>query len=321
MTDDKWQMPSDKLKIIFAGAGEFGLPTLRALREAGHEVVLVVSQVDRPAGRGRGVQPTPITAEAVAVGLPVLRTRDINSESLPPADVMVVIAFGQKIGELAVVHPRLGSVNLHASRLPKYRGAAPINWAIVSGETVSGNSVIRLARRMDAGAILGQSEVPIAELETAGELHDRLALDGAPLVLKVLAELAAGRAVELEQDHGQATLAPKLSRESGRLDFAQPAIELARQIRGLYPWPGCRVKICDAEGTPIDSVRLVRAKLAEHEGERWESGEIMTDGVVATGEGGLEVVEIHPDGKRPMPLSDYQRGHRWHAGLRLFAEG
>ena len=309
--------PLSPLRIIFAGSGEFGLPTLRALRDAGHEVVLVISQPDRPAGRGRGVQATPVAGWAAEAGLPVLRTADVNREPLPPADLMVVIAFGQKVAEHVVNHPRLGSVNLHASRLPKYRGAAPINWAIINGETVGGNSVIRLAQKMDAGAVLGQSEVPIGELETAGELHDRLSLDGAPLVLRVAEALAAGSAVEREQDPSHATLAPKLTRETARLDFTRPAAELARKIRGLSPWPGCRVKVCDAAGTPLDTLRLVRARPDASEGERWEPGEIMTDGLVAAGDGGVDVVEVQPDGKRPMPLADYRRGHRWHAGLRL----
>ncbi len=172
------------MRIIFAGSGEFGLPTLRAILGAGHEVVQVVSQPDRPAGRGRGLSPTPVAAEAIAAGLPLLRTPDINqeplNEALPPADVMVVIAFGQKIADSVVNHPRLGSVNLHASRLPKHRGAAPINAAILSGDPVAGNSIIRLARKMDAGAVLAESALDVGELETAGELHDRLATDGAP---------------------------------------------------------------------------------------------------------------------------------------------
>src|SRR3954470_20693861 len=154
------------LKLIFAGAGEFGLPTLRALLDAGHEIVQVVSQPDRPAGRGRKLTPTPIAQFALERGLPLLRTANINAEPLPAADVMVVIAFGQKIAENVVHHARLGSLNLHASRLPKFRGAAPINAAILAGETVTGNSVIRLAQKMDAGAILGQSMLEIGELET-----------------------------------------------------------------------------------------------------------------------------------------------------------
>jgi methionyl-tRNA formyltransferase len=306
------------LQIVFAGSGEFGLPTLRAVVDGGHSIVQVVSQPDRPAGRGRGLTPTPVAQFATETALPLLRTDNVNAEVLRDADVMVVIAFGQKIGDAVVRRPRLGSVNLHASRLPKYRGAAPINWAILSGETVTGNSVIRLAQRMDAGAILGQSELPIGALETAGELHDRLAADGAKLVPRVLDDLASGRAREVEQDERLATAAPKLSREVARLDWTRSAGELARRVRGLYPWPGCRVRVCDAEGSVLDRLRLVRARpTSEHEGPRWEPGEIMAGGSVQTGGGAMEIVECQPEGKRPMPLADYRRGHRWHAGLRL----
>jgi methionyl-tRNA formyltransferase len=209
-------------------------------------------------------------------------------------------------------------LNLHASRLPKYRGAAPINWAILGGETVTGNSVIRLAQRMDAGAVLGQSELTIGELETAGELHDRLAEDGARLVPEVLGALAAGTAQEVAQDEAQATQAPKLSRESAKLEWDRPADELARRVRGLYPWPGCRVAVCDAEGTELDRLRLVRARAShDDEGSRWSPGEVMASGFVRASAGAVEIVECQPEGKRPMALADYRRGHRWHAGLRL----
>jgi len=306
------------IRIIFAGSGEFGQPTLEALLRLGHQVVRVVSQPDRPAGRGKHLTPTSVASSALAASLPLLRTDKINRESLPEADVMVVIAFGQKIGDEVVRRPRLGSVNLHASRLPKYRGAAPINWAILRGETTTGNSVIRLAQRMDAGAVLAQSELTIGELETAGEVHDRLARDGAILIPQVLDALVAGNADELPQDESLATLAPKLSRDDARIDWARPAVEIARKIRGLYPWPGCRVATCDAEGVELARLRLVRARAtADDEGERWSPGEIMTTGHVQCGDGALEVVELQPEGKRPMPLADFRRGHRWHAGLRL----
>jgi methionyl-tRNA formyltransferase len=306
------------LRIIFAGAGEFGIPTLRALRDAGHEIVRVVTQPDRPAGRGRTLSPTPLAQAALELGLDVHRTADINKETLPPAEVMVVIAFGQKIGEHQVHHARLGSVNLHSSRLPRHRGAAPINWAILSGDTISGNSIIRLAPKMDAGAILAQSELTIGELQTAGELHDRLADDGAPLMLRVLEDLATGRAVETPQDETRATIAGKLSRESAVIDWTRPADEVARRIRGLYPWPGVRIRLCDAEGETLDTLRLVRARPTEtNEASRWSPGEVMSTGHVRAGEGAVDIVEVQPDGKKPMPLEAYRRGHRWMAGLRL----
>src|SRR5947209_6963575 len=156
------------LHILFAGSGEFGLPTLAALLDAGHSIVHVYTQPDRPAGRGRSLTPTAIAQFALERSLPLTRTDSLNTEPLPQADLLVVIAFGQKISEAVATHCRLGSVNLNASRLPKYRGAAPINWAILRGETITGNSVIRLAQRMDAGVILGQSSIPIGETETAG---------------------------------------------------------------------------------------------------------------------------------------------------------
>ena len=311
------------LSILFAGSGEFGVPTLRAIAAAGHRVPLVVTQPDKPAGRGRGVTPTPIAAAAGELGLPVLRTDNINADSLPAADLLVVIAFGQKIGDPVIRAPRLGAVNLHASRLPQYRGAAPINWAILAGETVAGNSVIRLADKMDAGAVLGMSELPIGDLETAGELHDRLSQDGVGLMLRVIDDLAAGRAVEREQDHAAATLAPKLSRQSAVLDFGKPAAELACQIRGLHPWPGCRVKVLAADGKPADSIRLVRARghATATTGSTVPPGTVLEDGRVATGDGSLELVEVQPDGKRPMPLADYRRGHAWFAGMRVEGTG
>jgi methionyl-tRNA formyltransferase len=156
------------LTISFAGSGQFGLPSLRAIQEAGHRVVQVVTQPDRPAGRGRAMTATAVADFATSRNLPVIKTPDLNLQHLPPADVMIVIAFGQKLAEQVVNHPRLGSINLHASLLPRYRGAAPINWAIINGERITGNSVIRMAQRMDAGAILAQSQVQIGEVETAG---------------------------------------------------------------------------------------------------------------------------------------------------------
>jgi methionyl-tRNA formyltransferase len=306
------------LDIIFAGAGEFGLSSLNALTNAGHRIVQVISQPDRPAGRGRKLTPTPIAQYALDNNLPLIRTDNINTETLPPADLLVVIAFGQKIAEHTVHHARLGAVNLHSSRLPKFRGAAPINAAILAGETITGNSVIRLAQKMDAGAIVGQSELPIGELETAGELHDRLAQDGARLLLDVCEKLATGTATETEQDHAQARLAKKLSRESTRIDWSKPAKEIAIQIRGLYPWPGCRVQLMDGEKV-VDRLTLVRARSGRAEGPpcRRAPGTIALDGTINTGDGALEIVEVQPEGKRPMPLAAYRNGHPWDPGMRL----
>jgi methionyl-tRNA formyltransferase len=310
------------LKIIFAGSGEFGLPTSRALLDAGHDIVQVVTQPDRPAGRGRTLTPTPIAAFAASRNLPLLKTDNINTETLPPADAMIVIAFGQKIGESIVHHPRLGSVNLHASILPKYRGAAPINWAIINGERVTGNSIIRLAQRMDAGDVLAQSTLEIAELETAGDLHDRLSIDGAALMTQYLADPLDPDLVEMPQDESRATLAPKLSRELSRIDWNRPDATVANHIRGMYPWPGCRVRLLDESGVQVALMTLSRARPASAGWRRREPGTINDDGAISVAEGGaVEVVELQPEGKKPMYLTAFRNGHRWDANMRVESVG
>lgn len=301
---------TDKLKILFAGSGAFGLPTLQRL-VAAHEVLHVYTQPDRPAGRGKKLSSTPVGEWAESNGLPLTKTARLNAEALPPADVLVVIAFGQWISDAVADHPRLGAVNLHASLLPKYRGAAPIHHALINGEAIVGNSVIRLAKTMDAGAILGQSDMAVEEAQTTGELHDRLAQDGPDLVLKVLNELSSGTAIEQEQPEHQATLAPKLSRADAAVDFTRPAPAFASQINGLSPWPGCRVEI---NGRPVT---LIRARALPGPGE---PGIIDRDGLVGTADGRLEIIELQPSGKRPMTLSAYRNGRQWEAGMRVEPE-
>jgi methionyl-tRNA formyltransferase len=304
------------MRIIFTGSGEFGIPTLAALFDAGHKI-FPYTQPDRPAGRGRKLMPTPIAQFVRERGLEAKRTANLNAESLPAADLMIVIAFGQKIDSAVVKQPRFGSVNLHASVLPKFRGAAPINWAILSGETETGNSVIRLAPKMDAGAILAQSRIPIGEVETAGELHERLANDGVGLMMQAIKDLEAGCVKEMAQDERLATIAPKLTRQSAMIDWTLPASEIARKIRGLYPWPGCRVRLLDAAGSEGARVTLVRARAGEDEGPRWHPGEIAGDGLIACGKQAVEILEIQPDGKRPMTLAEFRRGNSWMPGMKL----
>lgn len=304
-----------RARILFAGSGAFGVPTLRALVEAGHDIPLVISQPDRPAGRGRQLTPTPISQLALQLGLPVRRTANINAERLPGADVLVVIAFGQKLAADVVRHPRWGSINLHASLLPRHRGAAPIHWAILSGDNVTGNSVIRLAERMDAGAVLDVSPPRQTDLATCAELHDQLAADGPAVVLRVIEHILAGRAVETPQDETRATLAPKLNRDAARLDFTRPADELARRIRAMYDWPGCRVQVVEG------SREVARLTLARAEPVAGASsvrpGTIAPDGTVGTGEGTLRILDVHPDGGRIMPLVAYRNGRPWNSGMSL----
>ena len=295
---------SDSLKILFAGSGAFGVPTLKALAER-HEVLRVYTQPDKPAGRGKKLQATPVAQWAEEHRLDVVKTPKFNDEQLPPADALIIIAFGQKISQEQANHAGLGAMNLHASLLPKYRGAAPIHHALLAGETIVGNSVIRLAEQMDAGAILGQSELAVKASETTGELHDRLADDGPELVLRVIDNLYKGDAVEREQNHSHATPAGKLSREDARLDFNKAAVALANQINALSPWPGCRVSVGG------QSVTLLRAAA---EPGTVPPGELGADGLIGTGDGRLRILDLQPAGKRPMDLKTYRNGRPWDAG-------
>ncbi len=304
------------MKIIFSGSGEFGLPTLKRLVDGGAEVVKVFSQPDKPAGRGKKLTPTPIASFALSTGLDVIRTASFNDEALPEADAMVVIAFGQKISQEQVNRPKFGSVNLHASILPKYRGAAPIHWAIINGESLAGNSIIRLAEKMDAGDVLAQSSLEIGAMETTGELHDRLSQDGAILMEQVLVQLRSGEAIETPQDHSQASIAPKLSRESTAIAWSDPARQICDKIRGMYPWPGCRFRLIDQTEREVARLTLVRVR-ALSQGRVGFAGLIDQNGHIGAADHPIEVVELQPEGKRPMSLKEFRNGHPWEAEMRL----
>lgn len=292
--------PLAGMTVLFAGSGAFGVPTLRRLVDAGATVAHVYTQPAKPAGRGKQLTPTPIAVAARELGLKMTETPDINALALPAADVLVVIAFGQKVAPHVVDHARLGAINLHASRLPKYRGAAPIHWAVMKGDATTGNSVIRLAQTMDGGAVLAMSELSIGKIETTGELHDRLSIDGAPLVERVLIELRDGTATPIEQDHSLATRAPKLSREASAIDWSLPAEIIARQVNGMQPWPGCRVRAVDAGGVEVGRLTLVRARSTSLPPEA-VPGTIFVRSRVACGFHALEVIESKPDGGRIGP--------------------
>lgn len=309
-----------RLRVAFLGSGSFGLPTLRRL-SAAHDVALVVSQPDRPAGRGRALTPTPIAewAGANLAGVPLLKPPDVNASHVvaqvhglaADADAWVVIAFGQKLGR-DLLNPRSASgrspliVNLHASLLPRWRGAAPINAAILAGDAETGNSVITLADRMDAGLILGQSRRTIDPDWTAGELHDRLADDGPDLVERVLLEHAAGSPRSTVQDESLVTRAAKLSRADAWIDLARPAEDCRRRVHGLTPWPGVSVTI---DGRAIKLLR-VRAERLAHDASPG-SGMLVDPaaGLVACGEGtALRLLEVQPAGGRSMGWAEFSRG-------------
>jgi methionyl-tRNA formyltransferase len=257
------------MNVVYLGSGEFGVECLKALSESRHALRLVVTQPANPAGRGRKPNPTSVARWASAHAVPLIETDNVNAPgtiekiaSREP-DLTVVIAFGQKVGsELVHLSPQR-AINVHASLLPKYRGAAPINWAIINGETETGISIITVAEKMDAGQIIAQGRTDIGRDETAGQLHDRLAQIAAPLLLKTIDQIADGTAVYAEQDHTEATFAPKLKKTDGFIDFGGPAEVLSRKIRGLWPWPGASADYVSKKTGKSVRVTIAGAKVVE----------------------------------------------------------
>ncbi len=314
---------ASKLRLVYFGSGEFGLPTLDAVHRR-HEVRLAITQPDRPAGRKRQPTPTPIGQWCDERGLPCLRTEDANADDIvehiqeAKPDAAVVVAFGQKLSPALIEACGRLTVNLHSSLLPKYRGAAPIHWAMIRGESHTGVSVIGLAQRMDAGAIYATRATAIDPRETAGDLHDRLALIGPDVVLGVLDDLRLGQLDALPQDHTAATPAPKLAKADGTVLFDQPARHVRQRVHGLTPWPGCRVSWAAADGS--DKGTLLLRRVAEEPGDdahKGPPGTVLDDLRVATAHGVLRLLQLQAPGTRTMPADEFARGHGLAAGDRL----
>lgn len=305
------------LRVAFLGSGAFGVPTLRAMRDR-FEIPLIVSQPDRPAGRGRETTPTPISAEAERLGRDgpqLLRVEDINTPEVLSTfqevnpDALLVIAFGQKIGPELLEN--FFAINLHASLLPRWRGSAPINRAMMAGDSTTGVSVISLASRMDAGDLHAVRETPIEPQETAGELHDRLAELGIAPVEEVLERYQSGSVQSEAQDETAVTHASKLSKREATIRFDQPAELLRARVHGLTPWPGCDVLIGDAK-----TLRLLRVQSEESQiATDCVPGTMFQDGLVACSEGALRLLEVQAPGKAPMSWEAFQRGHRFELGV------
>lgn len=311
---------SKTLKIVFMGTPDFAVPSLRALHADGYRISWVVTQPDRPKGRGRQVIPPPVKVIASELGLKVMQPTSLRDQqisetllSLKP-DFLVVIAFGQIIPASLLKIPRLGAVNVHASLLPKYRGPAPVQWAIIKGEKQTGVTTMLMDPGIDTGPILLTRTEPILDDDTAASLHDRLAVLGAQLLIETLDALAGKRIEPVPQDHALATYAPMLSKSDGRIDWYKSATSLAAFIRGVTPWPGAftwhagnRLKILKAK--PIIQ------KICETPGTVLKGfpGELR----VATGDGILLVEEIQgPSGKR-LGVEEFLRGYQLPPGAIL----
>jgi methionyl-tRNA formyltransferase len=313
------------MNIIYLGSGEFGIECLNALAGSDHRLQLVVTQPPHQAGRGRRPQPTPVArwaSRCTSGSLPFIETEDANAPEVIQKiancgpDLIVVIAFGQKIGRELTKLPPKCAINVHASLLPKYRGAAPINWAIINGESRTGISIITLAEIMDAGKIITQSQTDIGADETAGDLHDRLAQMAAPLLLETLKQIEDGTATYTEQDHSKATLAPKLKKSDGFLDFSEPADLLARKIRGFWPWPGASANYVSQKTGKSTRVTFAMATpmYIGASPTRLPTGTLDDKLNIICGQDALEITRIKPDGSRLMDFKDFVNGQHTQPG-------
>jgi methionyl-tRNA formyltransferase len=299
------------VKLVFCGTPQFAVPTLKQLIGAGHSIELVITQPDRVRGRGQEPSPPPVKVLASAAGLPVVQPEKIKNnlelraqlEAIRP-EAIIVVAYGRIIPDWMLQLPRRGNLNLHASLLPKYRGAAPIQWAVANGETVTGATTMRIDQGLDTGDILLQSSFAIAPDQTAEELLPLLAESGAGLMLKTLEGLEAGTIHPTPQDDGAASLAPILEREDALVDFTRSAAEIYNRWRGFQPWPGAY--------TYFRKKKLTLHRMAPAGASNLPAGELMVEGdrlFVAAGQGSrLELLEVQVEGKKRMPVADFLHG-------------
>ncbi len=307
------------LSLVFMGTPEIARPTLEATARAGHRVLLAVTQPDRRAGRGRKVKRGPVAALADELGVPVLQPDQAayivpRLQELQP-DLLLVLAYGQILPAGVLNTGRLGAVNLHFSLLPLFRGAAPINWAILEGQAKTGVSAMYMDVGLDTGDVIFQEETPIGPQETAGSLAERLAKMAAGLTLATLEAIAGGHAPRTPQDHGAHTYAPMLKKSDGSLHWGAPAVELDRRVRGLDPWPGAFSELAGAPLKLFAPTKVLEDDHGQRPGTLLEpSGDMM---LVACGQGALGIAQVQAAGKRRMAAADFLRGARLGPGDRL----
>lgn len=306
------------MRLVYFGSGQFAVPILRSILGAGYEVAAVVTQPDRPAGRGRKLRPTPVRELAEDRGLRVIAVEKVNEPAVTQeilgmgARLGVVAAFGQKIGPALLEGFPARMINAHASLLPKYRGAAPINRAILEGEQVTGVTVFRLVERMDAGAMIVKRQTQIGFGETAEELESRLGGVACDAVKAALEMFRTADDPPMEpQDESQATKAPKLSKKDGWVDFSDPAWKAARRICGLWAWPGAACDFRKGDGLRRERVILARAYVAANEtDEKRPPGTILPDMTIQAGPGAIRITEVKPASSKLMRFEDFARGRR-----------
>jgi methionyl-tRNA formyltransferase len=296
-------------RIAFAGTPEFAVPALQALAASGAAIPVVLTQPDRPVGRGRAVAISPVKAAAQSLGLAVaqpatLKGFDPAALGAPP-DLLVVVAYGMLLPHALLHWPKLGCVNLHASLLPRWRGAAPIQYALLAGDRVTGVSVMQMDRGLDTGPVYFTRSIPIAPRETAGTLHDRLATLAAESLTDALPQILAGTLEPTPQAHARATLAPKIDKAEAPLDWRRPAIELERRVRAFNPWPVAEGRLADGRRLRIWDAAALAGGGAP--GAIVASGRAGID--VATGAGLLRITRVQPPSGRPMEAQAYLAAH------------
>jgi methionyl-tRNA formyltransferase len=308
------------MKVVFMGTPDFAVPTLQAIYEAGHELAAVVTQPDKPKGRGNRLQFPPVKEQALQYGVPVYQPKRVREESfisilkeLKP-EVIVVVAFGQILPKEILDLPKYGCINVHASLLPRLRGAAPIQWAIINGEEKTGVTTMWMDEGLDTGDMLFTAETPISSEDTGGELHDRLSELGGPLLIKTLSALETGTYERIPQGEAVGDYAKILTKSLGELDFYEPAVKLERLIRGLNPWPSAYTHL---DGKTL---KIWKAAVGTKEG-KGQPGcilEVKKDSIVVqTKEGVLELLAVQLEGKKRMSTEAFLRGYEVKEGSLL----
>jgi methionyl-tRNA formyltransferase len=304
------------VRIVYLGSSNFGLHCLDALKCSRHELVHIITQPAHKAGRGRKLRPTEAAVWAAENGIGCTEAPDVNSidtlelvSSMKP-DIYVVIAFGQKIGREFIATAQYGAINVHASLLPKYRGAAPVNRAIVEGESETGVTIITLAEKMDAGEMLGRSVIPINPDDNAQTVHDRLAVISAPLLLETLEKIESGTAVYEKQDESRVTFAKKLKKSDGNINWQKPAESICRHIRGFWPWPGAFTNYVVAKTGRCYNITIADAAVTDDdpEVETRVPGRFDSNMNVICGKGTLRINAVKPAGSRIMDFQAFLNG-------------
>lgn len=303
------------MRILFMGTPDIAAQSLEALYAAGHEICGVFTREDKPVGRKQVLTAPPVKQLALAHGTPVYQPRTLRDgkaaediRALAP-ELIVVVAYGRILPPEVLAIPPKGCINLHVSLLPKYRGSAPIQWAVIHGDKTTGVTIMQLDEGLDTGDILMVQPVDIGPEETSGQLFDRVAAVGAETLCRCIEEIAAGRAVPTPQDHEKATLAPPLTKEMARFAFDQPAQVIHDQVRGMNPWPAAYFE-CEGKKVKVLDSRV-------HPGEEAAPGTVLSTKplVVQCGEGALELCQVVPEGKKPMEGTAWAAGRRLKAGM------